>query len=367
MLVLTLTRTGTQSGLFGNEIACRRMGNLYGGFLLWEELTEQRLHAIIKSNRQSLKRPSSQEAALEAPWLWLSAIPQEENPMLYLDSFTFPDSDTEFDFFLRQRRTCYDSYYPFQILSAHQLRRIDFAPVTILYGGNGSGKTTALNVIAEKLKLGRDSRFNQSNFFPDYLNYCDYELRTSLPKNSQVITSDDVFDYMLNIRSMNEGIDRKKESLFEDYLDAKYASFQMRSLEDYEQLKKVTKARRMTQSKYVRSELMDNIREYSNGESAFLYFSEKITENGVFLLDEPENSLSPARQQELMKFLEDSVRFFGCQLVISTHSPFLLAMKGAKIYDLDENPAAVKKWTELENVRAYYSFFREHEEEFRNL
>ena len=85
---------------------------------------------------------------------------------------------------------------------------------------------------------------------------------------------------MLTVRDINEGIDLKKETLFEDYLDAKYAKFQVRSLDDYDNLKRVTKARRMTQSKFVRSELMDNIRECSNGESAFLYFSEKITENG---------------------------------------------------------------------------------------
>ena len=139
----------------------------------------------------------------------------------------------------------------------------------------------------------------------------------------------------------------------------------MRSLEDYEMLKKVTKARRMTQSRFVRSELMGNIREYSNGESAFLYFSEKITENGLFLLDEPENSLSPARQKELVQFIENSARFFGCQFIISTHSPFVLSMRGAKIYDLDEDPVDVKKWTELENVREYYQFFKEHDEEFR--
>ena len=73
--------------------------------------------------------------------------------MLYLEYFTFPDSDREFDFFLKQKRTCYDSFYPFQILSRHHLHRLDFEPVTILYGGNGSGKTTALNVIGEKLSL----------------------------------------------------------------------------------------------------------------------------------------------------------------------------------------------------------------------
>ncbi len=286
--------------------------------------------------------------------------------MIYLSSFTFPDSDMEFDFFLSQKRTCYNSYYPFQILSRRAFRRIDFEPVTILYGGNGTGKTTALNVIAEKLRLKRDSIFNKSNFFEDYLKLCSFAPAGALPENSRVIASDDVFDYMLTVRSMNEEIDLKKEALFEDYLDSKYAKFQMRSLEDYEALKKITKARRMTQSKYVRSELMDNIRECSNGESAFLYFSEKITENGLFLLDEPENSLSPARQRELVKYIEDSARFFGCQFIISTHSPFVLAMPGAKIYDLDEEPVDVKAWTQLENVKEYYNFFKEHKREFED-
>lgn len=109
---------------------------------------------------------------------------------------------------------------------------------------------------------------------------------------------------------------------------------------------------------------MDNVREHSNGESAFLYFSEKIKDNGLYLLDEPENSLSPQRQKELVKFLEDSARFFGCQFIISTHSPFVLSIKNAKIYDMDEEPVDVKKWTELPSVRAYYEFFKEHEGEF---
>ena len=73
---------------------------------------------------------------------------------------------------------------------------------------------------------------------------------------------------------------------------------------------------------------------------------------------------SPAKQQELVKFIEDSARFFGCQFVIATHSPFVLAIRGAKIYDLDEEPVDVKRWTELENVRAYYEFFKKHASEF---
>ncbi len=284
--------------------------------------------------------------------------------MVYLNDFTFPSEDMEFDFFMKIKRTCYDSFYPFKILSRHGFSRINFEPVTILYGGNGSGKSTALNVIAEKAGINRDSIFNKSNFFKDYVNMCEMRLEDQIPENSRIITSDDVFDYMLNIRTINEGIDQKREELFEKYLDAKYSHFQMRSMADYEQLKKINITRSKTQSRFVRNELMDNVKEYSNGESAFLYFTEKIEENGLYLLDEPENSLSPKRQIELTKFIEDSARFFSCQFIISTHSPFLLAMTGAKIYDLDENPVDVKKWTELENVHTYYEFFKKHKKEF---
>ena len=284
--------------------------------------------------------------------------------MVYLSQFRFPDVELEYSFLMAEKRTCYDSFYPFQILSKNQLRVLDFEPITILYGGNGSGKTTALNVIAEKLQLTRDTLFNRTNFFKDYTDRCSYEVENPITCDSRIITSDDVFDFMLNLRNINEGINQKREELFEEYLDEKYSKFQMKSIDDYEQLKKVNMARRKTQSKYIRSNLMGNVREHSNGESAFIYFVDKIKDNGLYLLDEPENSLSPERQQELLKFLEDSERFFGCQFIIATHSPFILSIKGAKIYDMDENPVDVKKWTDLSNVRSYYEFFKKHEEEF---
>ena len=284
--------------------------------------------------------------------------------MVYVSSIEFPTRETETDFFLDMKRTCYDSFYPFGILSRRQFHRIDFEPVTILYGGNGTGKSTALNVIGEKAGVKRDAIFNKSNFFQTYIQMCHIRLEQSVPEQSRIISSDDVFDYMLNIRTLNEGIDKKRDQLFEECLDAKYSSFQLHSMADYDELKRINLARRSTQSRYVRKRLMDNIREYSNGESAFDYFTEKLGEDGLFLLDEPENSLSAQRQMELMAFLQDAVRYFGCQLVIATHSPFLLAFPGAKIYDLDEKPVDVKPWTQLENVRLYYDFFQRHRDEF---
>lgn len=285
--------------------------------------------------------------------------------MIYLEEFNLPTADEEFDFFLTIKRTCYNNFYPFQIFSKKGLSKIKFSEITIFYGGNGSGKSSLLNIIGEKLRASRESLFNKSNFYDDYLKMC-YEINLiHSPDDIRIITSDDVFDYMLDIRSLNEGIDLKREDLFDDFLQEKYASFKMDSIDDYDKLKRINKARSKTQSRFVKSELMDNVRTFSNGESAYIYFTERILEDGIYLLDEPENSLSPDKQVELMKFIEDSARFYNCQFIISTHSPFLLSLKGAKIYDLDSNPVGVKKWTELGSMKLYNQFFMTNQNEFK--
>lgn len=284
--------------------------------------------------------------------------------MIYLETFTFPDAEQETSFLLGEKRTCFASFYPFKILSRHRFKRIDFEPVTILYGGNGTGKSTALHVIAQKAGLARDAAYNRTRFFDDYVRMCGMRTAMPVPEGSRILTSDDVFDAMLDVRALNDGMDRKREEIFEDYWQDRRSGFQLSSMADYEKLRRVNRARKHTQSRYVREELGMNVRTFSNGESAFRMFTEKIGENALYLLDEPENSLSPARVLELCRFIGDSARFFGCQFVISTHSPFLLALRGAKVYDLDSDPVDVRRWTELENVRVYYAFFKEHEGEF---
>lgn len=287
--------------------------------------------------------------------------------MIYLSEFAFPSYDEEYRARLDEKRTCFNTMYPFFVLSSRGLERLDFAPVTLLYGGNGSGKTTALNVIAEALSLKRDAPFNRSSFFDDYVKLCSFRTLAPLPEESRAVSSDDVFDYMLSLRAVNEGIDVKREELFEEYFEKRRGGpFRMQSLDDYDELKKVTDARKKTLSGYVRESGMDkNVREQSNGESAYFYFTSRIQGAGLYLLDEPENSLSPQKQLELKQFLEEEARFFDCQFIIATHSPFLLSLRGAKIYDLDGDPVDVKRWTQLNSVKAYFEFFEAHRREFR--
>ena len=158
--------------------------------------------------------------------------------MVYLDSISFPGEDEEWSFRMSVKRTCYNTLYPFYVLSGAGLERIDFAPVTILYGGNGSGKTTALNVIAEKLGVAAQRALQPLAFFRGLRAYVPCAAGGSRSPSSRIVTSDDVFDYMLDIRSLNEGIDRKKETLFEEHVEARHSIFRLRSLEDYEDTQK---------------------------------------------------------------------------------------------------------------------------------
>lgn len=285
--------------------------------------------------------------------------------MIYLDKFRFARVNDDLDFRPSERGVYwYETKYPFGILSQHKVEEIGFEPITIFYGGNGCGKTTALNVIAEKLKLKRDSLYNKSAFFDEYLKFCDSKNKT-IPFQSCIITSDDVFEFTMNLRYINQGIDRRREELSDEYNELKSAGFKLKSLSDYDKFKRTSITNKISQADFIRQRTQKNIREHSNGESAFFYFTDKIRENSLYLLDEPENSLSPEKQQELLQFIQDSTRFYNCQFIIATHSPFLLSLKDAKIYDFDENPVKVKPWTELKNVQDYYNFFKAHEKEFK--
>lgn len=292
--------------------------------------------------------------------------------MIYLEKFQTVNREKEELYLNDIRSTCFQTFYPFQVFCYRELTAFSFDAVTVFAGGNGSGKSTLLNIIAEKLGVERRSLFNRSSFFDDYVKMCDYQLseksekseKRGLPVKSKIITSDDVFDALLDLRCLNEQIDRKREDIFDEYTEMKYANVRLRTLNDIDAFKKNNHARKKTKSQYTRERLMKNPKEYSNGESALRYFTEEIEDHALYLLDEPENSLSAKFQLELAQFIEDSARFYHCQFIIATHSPFLLALPFAKIYDLDVTPPRIKVWTDLANVKIYRDFFKGHEGDF---
>ena len=96
--------------------------------------------------------------------------------MVYLSSFRFPSAEQESKHFDMFTPTYYTSLYPFRFLSGKGLLSIDFSDITIFAGSNGSGKSTVLNIIADHLGLRRESRFNKTELFDEYLRYTDGRL-----------------------------------------------------------------------------------------------------------------------------------------------------------------------------------------------
>ena len=287
--------------------------------------------------------------------------------MVFIKRFNLLDENNEHCILCYdETRRIFNNNYPIGLFSRKKFQSVEFDNITIFYGGNGSGKTTLLNIISEKLGAIRKSSLSKGSFFEKYVNLCTYNMSLGEPDEIKIVSSDDVFDYLLDIRAINAGVNRKKERLSEEYMSTKFGNNNI-SLDNYEQLKNAYDSKSKTISRYVRDRLgNNNIVEQSNGESALMFWEKEIKENGIYILDEPENSLSAENQLKLKKYIEESVRFYNCQFIISTHSPFLLNLNEAKIYDLDETPVITKKWTELKNVKLYYNFFKERDAEFKN-
>lgn len=297
---------------------------------------------------------------------------------MFIESFSFPSIIEEENCaqgIYKSSGEFVRDFYPFGILTKKDLRELDFScPVTILYGGNGSGKSTVLNIIAECLKLERSAPFNSSACFEQYLTLCRCALARDekghplpVPEGSAVITSDDVFDRMLTLRTGNEQIrdDQETERAYHD--DVSYAvrigmspKPKLAGMNDYERYRREVRAlnKNVTRRQFILREAGTETRLMSNGETALAYFDSRLKNDRLYLLDEPENSLSARLQEQLANILSEAARYCGDQLIIATHSPFLLAMPGARIYNLDETPVGIRPWWELENMRIYERFFR---------
>ncbi|MHB1484170.1 MAG: AAA family ATPase [Saccharofermentanales bacterium] len=289
--------------------------------------------------------------------------------MIFLKHFILPSIYEE------EKGNFFTHAYPYGIFPFKELQNICFKPITIFYGGNGSGKSTLLNLIAEKLNLPRTTPFNSSSLFDQYVKTkCKFITDTDddgvnldIPLGSKIITSEDIFNYILNVRNENSRINKNKtmqEQKYRELIDANTEKFQLKSIDDYEKLKVQNAARRQTQSRFVTDRAGRNIEQFSNGETALTYFDKQFQTNSLYLLDEPENSLSPKFQLQLAKLISDCANFCDCQFIIATHSPFILSVDDAEIYDLDSIPATVRNWYDLENVKIYFDFFKENEELF---
>ena len=251
--------------------------------------------------------------------------------------------------------------YPYSVFKDKYIEPFVFDPITIFYGNNGSGKSTLLNIIADKFCLkGREHATSNSFGIVDYCDkfvaecsflYGENEFGTQiskLPENSRYIKSEDI---LYEIKKIQQNDVLSEGMLYELIRGGKT-------------LKEARQFLASKEGSNQRAYIEFAQEKYSNGETAMQYFNDYLQPDALYLLDEPEVSLSPSNQVRLAEEINKMTRLLGCQFIIATHSPFMLGTLHSKIYNIDLKEYDVVTWSKLENVRYFYEFFKKHEDEF---
>ena len=251
--------------------------------------------------------------------------------------------------------------YPYNAFNEKEPDIFIFDNITVLYGNNGSGKSTILNIIAHKLNLKGKERnspdiIGVSNYFEEFVKNCKYELGENeynkkisiIPEKSRYIKSEEILYEIRKIQQDNILEEGYVSNLVRSGMSVKDAKENLKTEYGKVQLERF----RFAQEKY------------SNGETTLQILEDNIEPDCLYLLDEPEVSLSPQNQIELANKINELARYLGVQFIISTHSPFMLAILNAKIYNIDTKYYTVQKWNELDNIKFFYNFFNERKNEF---
>lgn len=104
----------------------------------------------------------------------------------------------------------------------------------------------------------------------------------------------------------------------------------------------------------------------SHGE-AFLSLFENRVEDGMYLLDEPEAALSPARQLTFLSILHQLASMKVAQFIIATHSPILLTLPGARVISIDEGRLREVDYRDTEHFQLTRDFLNAPERYHRHL
>ncbi|HPG02118.1 MAG TPA: AAA family ATPase [Beijerinckiaceae bacterium] len=96
---------------------------------------------------------------------------------------------------------------------------------------------------------------------------------------------------------------------------------------------------------------------HSHGEGFLRFFEERCQRRGIYIFDEPESALSPARQIEFLKLLRRMEQSGDAQVLIATHAPLLMAYPEAELLQLGKCGLARARLEELDHFRLMREFF----------
>jgi predicted ATPase len=224
--------------------------------------------------------------------------------------------------------------YPFSIPSIGDLGTLEIDPkVTLFLGENGSGKSTLIEAIAVALGFNpeggtKNFRFSTRGSESELWRYLRVVRGIRKPRTGYFFRAESFFNVATEIEHLDE-----EGGSGDPIIDA-YGG--------------------------------EPLHEKSHGEAFLALVQNRFGPNGLYILDEPEAALSPNRQLALLAVIHDLVQE-GCQFLIATHSPILLAYPDALLYELSERGIQRVGYEETEHFRVTRDFLLNRERFFREL
>jgi len=231
------------------------------------------------------------------------------------------------------------------------------APVTFLVGENGCGKSTVIETMAAGMgavavgaaDLKRDETLKPARALASQLRF----VRGPRAPRTMFFRAEDAFGFTKRVIADLEELAEMKEALRGQFKEGSYAQQLAMGVPAGE---RAALSARYGEDPDARS----------HGESFLDLLKGRLQPPGLFFLDEPETPLSPARQLALLSLLKALVAE-GCQFVIATHSPILMALPGAVILLLENGEIRDVAWEEVEHVSLTRSFLANPDSFLRHL
>ena len=236
--------------------------------------------------------------------------------------------------------------------------RITFsAPITILCGTNGCGKTTLLEIIAEiseAVRIG-DTHIWKKFSEDDVLGYVRLSY-TRKPLYRSYFSAENFSQYIMWLEQTrdeaNYAIAAIDESCEKGEISKSVAN----------EMKKVHKYTLLSIDEQYGSQLSHR----SHGEGYMDFFRKRLHGDGLYLIDEPEGALTYENQFYLAAMIIRAARE-GSQFIIATHSPVLASIPGAEILKYDGDELVASRYEDLEDMRFLEMFIRRRDELFKQV
>jgi predicted ATPase len=210
--------------------------------------------------------------------------------------------------------------FPFDVpaVAAVERLRLD-APITLLAGDNGTGKSTIVEAVAEAMGFAVEGG--------------ELERAGELPAVPRPVFGG-ALEPVLGARKPRKGYFLRAESFFgvASFVDGGTIFAPDRSLYGGARL-----------------------HEQSHGQAFLALAANRFGGEGLYVMDEPEAALSVSGALALLAIAVRAARS-GAQFVIATHSPILLACPEARVYELDADGIAPCAYDDLEAVRLTRGF-----------